>query len=503
MGAWDRILHGGELASFGGFGVITAAVLILATWALMPRTDRKKLRLPIALLALNLVAVALRTVLSEDSAAQKPLHVIAVFFLLSCIGRTGFLLTVDWLLGTRLKQPLSKIFRDIIQVLVFVAVALLTLRSMGLEPGSLLTTSALLTAVIGLSLQETLGNLFAGLAIQAQRPFSVGDWIQFENDASLVGRVTEINWRATKVLTNDMVEVVVPNGILAKAPIRNYTQPTRVSRRIVTVQGPYEAPPRQVSKTILEAARGVDGVLSVPPPEVEVLSFGDSGIDYRLLFFIERFERRFKVESEVRARIWYALKRADISIPFPVRDVRVTDMKDVATSEGPPEEALDALSRVDFLAAVPKELMRELASRVRVNTYVPGETVIYQGDEGSELFIVLSGELEVLVEQAPREPESVARLSAGSLFGEMSLMTGERRSATVRAVSECDLLVVGHTAFRRILSASPDLAEQISEVLLKRQAELIDRAAAAAAAEAPTSARRQQLLSRIRDFFAL
>lgn len=177
MGAWDRILHGGELASFGGFGVITAAVLILATWALMPRTDRKKLRLPIALLALNLVAVALRTVLSEDSAAQKPLHVIAVFFLLSCIGRTGFLLTVDWLLGTRLKQPLSKIFRDIIQVLVFVAVALLTLRSMGLEPGSLLTTSALLTAVIGLSLQETLGNLFAGLAIQAQRPFSVGDWI--------------------------------------------------------------------------------------------------------------------------------------------------------------------------------------------------------------------------------------------------------------------------------------------------------------------------------------
>ena len=97
----------------------------------------------------------------------------------------------------------------------------------------------------------------------------------------------------------------------------------------------------------------------------------------------------------------------------------------------------------------------------------------------------------------------MARLSAGSLFGEMSLMTGERRSATVRAVSECDLLVVGHTAFRRILSASPDLAEQISEVLLKRQAELIDRAAAAAAAEAPTSARRQQLLSRIRDFFAL
>ncbi len=230
MRAWDRILHGGDLASFGGVGVLTAAVLILALRVLLSRPERRKLRVPLVFLLLNLAAVAARSALGSDSAAQRPLHVLAVFFLLICIGRAGFLFVVDWLVGTRLKRPLSKIFRDIIQVLVFVAVALLTLRAMGLEPGSLLTTSALLTAVIGLSLQETLGNLFAGLAIQAQRPFAVGDWIQFENDAALVGRVTEINWRATKVITNDMVEVVVPNGVLAKAPIRNYTQPTRVSR---------------------------------------------------------------------------------------------------------------------------------------------------------------------------------------------------------------------------------------------------------------------------------
>ncbi len=241
----------------------------------------------------------------------------------------------------------------------------------------------------------------------------------------------------------------------------------------------------------------------VPPPEVEVFSYADSGIDYRLLFFIERFERRFKVESEVRARIWYSFKRADISIPFPVRDVRTTDMNEAMRDQGPSEEVVEALRRVDFFAPVPDELMKDLASRVRVNTYVPGETVIQQGDEGSELFIVLSGELDVLVERPPREPEAVARLSAGSLFGEMSLMTGERRSATVQALSECNLLVVRHAAFRSILAAAPELAEHISEVLAERQAQLSDRAAAAAQDAAPTSAHRQQLLSRIKDFFAL
>src|SRR6185369_7136693 len=145
---------------------------------------------------------------------------------------------------------------DLTQAVVYVIVVLLTLRLMGVEPTSLLTTSALLTAVIGLALQDTLGNLVSGLALQMQRPFEVGDWIQFDQDPRQVGQVTEVNWRATTLMTSDLVEVIVPNAFLAKAQIRNYSRPSTVSRRSVSVQGPYDESPHRVQDAIARALKG-------------------------------------------------------------------------------------------------------------------------------------------------------------------------------------------------------------------------------------------------------
>ena len=141
------------------------------------------------------------------------------------------LLVLDTILSRRLDRPLPKIIRDILQGLVYFVLALAILRQLGVEPGQLLTTSALLTAVVGLSLQDTAGNLIAGLSVQLQRPFDVGDWIQFDDNPKNIGRVIEINWRATTLLTLDENEIIVPNGLLAKAPLRNYTKPTNVARR--------------------------------------------------------------------------------------------------------------------------------------------------------------------------------------------------------------------------------------------------------------------------------
>src|SRR5262249_59228050 len=130
---------------------------------------------------------------------------------------------------------LPRISLDIVHVLIFVAVLLATLSAAGAEPGSLLTGSAVLTAVIGLSLRDTLGNLFAGVAIQAQRPFEVGDWIQFDDKPAHIGEVVEINWRVTKVITLDAVEIVVPNAPLGQANIVNYSRPRRWARRGISV----------------------------------------------------------------------------------------------------------------------------------------------------------------------------------------------------------------------------------------------------------------------------
>lgn len=161
-----EFLSGAEFV-FGGVGFVLGLALVLALLVLMPRGQRRLAREPAVLLGLYLAVAVAIVGLSGAADAQRPLRITAVFLLLSSVGRAAFVLTVDWLLEHRLHRPLPRILRDVVQVLVFFAVAFIVLRQAGAELGSLLTTSALITAVIGLSLQETLGNLFAGLAIQA------------------------------------------------------------------------------------------------------------------------------------------------------------------------------------------------------------------------------------------------------------------------------------------------------------------------------------------------
>jgi small-conductance mechanosensitive channel/CRP-like cAMP-binding protein len=494
----------GSSFGVGSVGLAVAAALVLALWVLMPRAERKKARLPTYLLA-ALVAVRVLHGLALSPGALRVLDVAGTALLLAGSGRAAFLLLVDWFFAHRLKSPLSKIFADIVQVVIYAVVVLATFREMGAELGSLLTTSALLTAVVGLSLQETLGNLFAGLAIQAQRPFRVGDWIQIEGtpDKS-IGMVTEINWRATKLLTVDGIEIVVPNALLAKSPLRNYSQPIPASRRGIRVQAPYAMPPHRVETALLEALKGCPGVLEDPGPMTLVSEFADSGIEYALFYSIDEFSRRGAIDSAVRRRVWYAFQRAGIDIPFPVRQVRVEQVSEARARETEEErvrERVRWLRAVDFLDVLPQEALEHLARDSKACSYGPGEDVIRQGDEGTDLFVMKSGEAAVLVTQGDREAVEVARLGPGSVFGEMSLVTGERRSATVRALGPSELIVVAHSPFRYVLAQNPDLAQRISEVLASRQAAIEQANSAVEVHDRATQS--GLLLSRIKNFFSL
>jgi small-conductance mechanosensitive channel/CRP-like cAMP-binding protein len=495
----------GELGILGGVSVVIAALLLVALRVVLPPADRSRIRMPLLALLLHIGVVIGRGFLPAEAPSRRTLAVIAVMLLALSIGRSGFLLVIDHLLGRRRAQPLPRIIRDIIQGLVYAGVAIVTLRAAGVEPGSLLATSALLTAVIGLSLQETLGNMFAGLAIQMQRPFEVGDWIQFDSDPEHIGRVVEINWRATKVQTIELVEVIVPNGTLAKAPIANYTKPSAVIRRSVFVQAPYDVPPGRVRDAILAAIRGAPGVLEQPAPTVVTRAFQDSGIEYWVRFFLDRFEDRDVIAGAVRDRIWYAFNRAGISIPFPIRTVHLHEAEREAQKDRDARFARRerVLRCVDFIDALPDEAVRTLADRSRMRRFGAGEAVIQQGELGSELYIIERG--EVLVSRSGNGGEAeIARLGPNAFFGEMSLTTGERRTATVRALSECELLMVDKSALHDVLAASPELMSTISEVVASRQVELEESAATSQRpSEAKVEDKKNALLARIRDFFKL
>lgn len=496
-----------RIVSSGVIGISLAAALLVAVWMLSPRAERGKLRLPAVLLGLHAALVLFRMPLAPSSGLYRTLSVFSLFFLLAALARAAFVLVVDLILGLRLGRPLPRIIYDLLQGVVYAAIVLATLRAAGVETGSLLTTSALITAVVGLSLQETLGNLFAGLALQTQHPFDVGDWIQIDPDPRNIGRVIEVNWRATTVVTLEQIELTIPNGALAKGTIRNFTKPTPVARRTIEVQAPHEVSPRRAEQALLDAVHAVPGILAEPPPFVLTCAFERTGIVYQLCYFIDDFSRRDRVDSAVRQRIWFTFERAGIRLPYSTHTVQLADAaSEVAARSDAAEQhrRLQSLRMVDFFGAVPPPLLERLARLSTTCRYMVGEIVIRQGTRGHELFIVQSGEVSVLVGREGGSTAEVARLGPGKFFGEMSLMTGEPRSATIQALSDCELVKVDKAAFHEILAAAPEIAEKITDVLAARQSELEEnvssrRARAGAEAEAKTNA----LLGKIRQFFSL
>jgi small-conductance mechanosensitive channel/CRP-like cAMP-binding protein len=487
------------------------ALLTLGTLVLvLPKPARRKLIAPLAFFFLWFGATLLQFLVPAQSSAARGLHVFQTALIASCIGLGLLALLADGILGRRRGKPIPKIFRDVATTLMWFLVALAGLREAGVEPGSLLTTSALLTAVIGLSLQDTLSNVFAGLSIQAQTPFEVGDWLQVTDTNEPLGKVTEINWRATKILTNDRVEIVIPNGIVAKASIRNFSRPTTILRRNIVVSAPYSFSPEHVKAVLLACVSETSGTVADPAPDVLVDAFAQDGVTYKLRYWTDRPGDVHPIDSAVRERIWYGFRRAGIAIPFPQREIRVHQAHDASAEEQQNvrlKRRIDDLRRVDLFAALDDVRIRQLAGGLFTRRYAPGEVIIRKGDAGHELFIIEHGKVAVVVPgKDAGELIEVARLGSGKFFGEMSLMTGENRTATCKAVGDVALLVVDKRAFGEVLQAAPEVAEKVSEILAARQQALKARATGpqgAGDAKEAAQATSMVLLGRIRDFFGL
>jgi small-conductance mechanosensitive channel len=498
-----------DLRSGEAIAVTIASALIALLWLLLPAKHKRLTRQPIIFLVVHLVAHVLRrTLFTGDSNVAHVLVVISVLAILASIGRGAVSLVLDVGFGRRMSRPTPKIIRDLVLGIVYFFVALASLRAAGIEPSSILTTSALLTAVIGLSLQETLGNLFAGLSLQVQSPFEVGDWIQFGDGKATVGKVLEVNWRATRVVTLDEVEVIVPNGQLAKNSITNYSKPSPQIRRNIYVTVDLSTPPRKAQRVIADAIRGCWGVLDDPPPSVVTSDFSDAGTQLWVRFWTDQFHKWGIVEGEVRDRIWYALAREDIAMAWPTRELYVHEVNEEAREKqrnAKSAQHLSALRAVDFLAAIPATELEKLSRSAEVHLYAEGEVIVRKGDTADDMYIVRSGQVAVMMTNGnAAQKREVASLGAGKFFGEMALMTGEPRTADVVAKTDAELLVITHGAFQATLAAHPELVETVSRVIAERQAKLTE-----ASAKQPgehheaIEERTSQLLGKIKSFFSI
>jgi len=493
-------------ADAAGAGVAVARELVAAAVAAVlftvtaPRGRRWLAWVPLVLFLLAPLPPAVAVLFPDAVDAHRIAEFGVRFFLLASLLQSVLLL-VAVSVWERLASPMPRIFLDVLRLLAVLAALVTVLFDAGVRADSLFTGSAVLTAVLGFALKDTLGNVFAGLAIHAERPFELDDWIQYDTNPAHIGRVVEINWRATKVLTLDEAHVIIPNGQLAQASIRNFTKPDPWSRRSLYVMAPYEVSPQRVQGIILDAIRGSFGVLEHPAPSVVTNDFKERGIEYWVRLFTTEFGKRDRVDGMARDRIWYALARHGIEIPVATQDIRLTQLPGPVAER--PEDAVDRraadLRRVGLLAALAPPQLRLLAEQTAERRYAAGEPVIRQGDVGDSLFVVCDGHVEVTTTHDGAQPIRLAVLAAGDYFGEMSLMTGAPRTATVTPLVETRLLELGKEAFRGILVAQPELVELVGAALRQR---LASRAEAIAETERP-EAESPDLLQRIRSFFSM
>jgi small-conductance mechanosensitive channel/CRP-like cAMP-binding protein len=466
---WNELMNGESGARLAGALCLGIALSLLLR-RFVAVSHRSRLHAPIALLILAAFSWATLHFVWPGLAQHDTATILPTLLVLLAFGRLATVALFDWMLSRRLRRDAPRILRDISEGVIGIVALLVMLRAAGVEAMPLLTTSALFTAIIGLSLQDTLGNLLAGLVLQTQRPFDLGEWIQIDREGMQIGRVIELNWRTTKVLTGEHQELNIPNSVLARSPILNLSRPSQHSRRSVEFTLPYEFPTERVRVLIARAMHGVPGAVLDPPPQVTAHAFIEHGIRYRAVFFAENFAQGARVDAAVRERIWYALHRA--GIPF-------ARSPGVSFGTGQPdldarnlETRARAIRRVDFLRDLPDSAVQVLASDARTELYAPGEFVVRQGEIGEELYLCVSGELHVLYTPDAGTAREMARIHAGGLFGEFAHLTGEARAASVQAVSACEVVAIGKQAFSAVLSANPDFAELISQRLAEQRAEL-------------------------------
>jgi len=316
MTAWSRIVAAGPAMLV--LVLSTAGLLVLPLLRrLAVRGRRHRGGVARALLWLALLLAAMAGAMGTMGAASpgNVLQLASLLALLLGVVALGGMVLFDAVLP-RLRIDVPSIVRDLVLVVLAIAIGMGFLRLAGLDVLSLVTTSAVLTAIVGLALQTTIANVVSGLGLQLDRTLRHGEWIEVGDH---VGKILEIGWRATRVHTKTGDTIFVPNGELVTKDVRSFGRSAGAHRLTIRVGFHYRHAPHDVRRVVLDAVRDAPGVLARPAPECGPVEFGDSAVVYELRYWIGDFAHDSTIDEEVHARLWYAARDAGLEFPFPTR----------------------------------------------------------------------------------------------------------------------------------------------------------------------------------------
>lgn len=416
--------------------------------------------------------------------------------ILVCMGNLLAYLLADLYLEFRMKGEVPSFVRELLLMAVYLMVVATGFRIIfDITVASILAATTVLTAALAFALQSSLANIVSGFHVQADGDFKRRTWVKI-HDKDIYGEIVNVGFRKTTLRTLEEYLVSVPNSFMTQNIVQTLgRRGDRTAGINLKVLLQYSFPPERAMAVLFHTLLEEKGILRNPAPSVRIDWFMENGVQYNLRFYLEDYGTILAVRNRILMRVWYAVTREGYTFPFPHREVIVQKSK-------PPFHLSDQgiqwnLRQIDFLSCLGDEDLEVLAKRAHLRVFGNGENVVRENDEGNSLFINLCGELDVSVDGV-----KVATLGGGEFFGEMSLLTGEKRRATVTASGEVWLLEITKLALDSIIHSNPSIAEDLS-VALERRLEKIREVQQLPRAIPDPEMRRDRILAKIKKFFGL
>jgi len=507
---------------FGYASPWTIGILLLVLVALAasigrfaPKKRRRVRRVTILLMlyVTTFVVAAFLHVIHAEGWSRRVWFLADLFEVLVVIDFVAILLFDLVLLALRIE--IANIVHDLALGAAYILAVIGMLHRSGVQLSGIIATSAVVTVVLGLSLQATLGNVLGGIALQLDDSIHVGDWLQLPSGQQ--GKVKAIRWRHTVVETRNWDTVIVPNASLLNDNIlilgAREDQPTQ-HRMWVYFNVDFRYSPDEVIRVVEDAMHStpIPNVAAFPPPQAVCFDFSRQGSEsfanYALRYWLTDLAHDDPTSSAVRVRIYVALKRAGIPLAVPAAALFVSrDDPEHRERKAEREIAhkMAALEHVEMLASLSNEERLQLAAAMRLAPFGRGEVITRQNAAAHWLYVLTKGEVEVRIRADNGVEKIVTRLSAPNVFGEMGVVTGEPRSASVIALSEVECYRLDKEAFQRILKARPHIMDSVSGVMARRRVELATVREGLNAEERKERVKeeRNRILASLQSFFGL
>jgi len=451
--------------------VLLVVILFFVGVTVVRRVQGKPLS-PLAPTAIKLSLLGLVLLYFEVTLTSYPnyrliLARIQSVIVLVCLAKLAIYILVDMVLSLRRHGDVPMLLRDAIRLAVYLAAGIASLRLVfQVDLSAIITTTTVLTAAIAFAMQTTLSNAFYGFSVQIDPLMARGNWISIP-EKNLFGEIVNVGFRYITLRTVENNQALVPNTVVVQSVVTTHGSAQEAARDRAALTAvialPYELPPEQAKSILSQVLNQEPLILDEPAPLVRLKTMADSSINYLLLFWVADPKQCNLVLSELQTKVWYAVHRAGWSFPFPHRQLVTTPVRDPFPNQL--DEILSGIRHSHLFDVLDDDEVAHFAQSAFVRPFAPGEAAVRQGEAGESLFFVLRGEMGVEV-----NGNEVALLGRGKMFGEMSLLTGEPRQATVKAKNEAVLAELPKAAIAKLLDNNERLMEKLSESLAQNAA---------------------------------